>query len=356
MARLQERRGRVRGGGTGRPAGARRRAHARCPPSFAWPSSARHGRTLGESSSCRGQPLIAGAGGASSSITESIILITLRGAESGRLLRSVPRSIPTHARLTVITEPAPAGARRRDHGWMSGGRVLGVDACRAGWVGIALPGDGQIRPYFAPAIRNWPGGPPRTARCRSSRSTFPSAWPIPGGGARTSWPGKRSAAAGRPCSSRRSARRCRRPTSGRPGREPAAAPGRASPARRSPCGPRSSTSTSGSGESPPSARVVEAHPELSFAALAGAPLRSRKTTWAGAVQRRTLLAQAGHRPGRRPRPGRGAGGRGRRARRGRGGLDRPAGQPGRRALPAPTRPRCSATGCPLPSGPEPSWT
>ena len=27
--------------------------------------------------------------------------------------------------------------------------------------------------------------------------------------------------------------------------------------------------------------------------MAGAPLRSRKTSWAGAVQRRTLLAQAG---------------------------------------------------------------
>jgi predicted RNase H-like nuclease len=41
------------------------------------------------------------------------------------------------------------------------------------------------------------------------------------------------------------------------------------------------------------ARVVEVHPELSFATMAGAPLRSRKITWAGAVQRRTLLAGAG---------------------------------------------------------------
>lgn len=39
--------------------------------------------------------------------------------------------------------------------------------------------------------------------------------------------------------------------------------------------------------------VVEAHPELSFAAMAGGPLADAKTTWAGAVRRRALLAAAG---------------------------------------------------------------
>lgn len=39
--------------------------------------------------------------------------------------------------------------------------------------------------------------------------------------------------------------------------------------------------------------VVEVHPELSFATLAGAPLRAGKKTWAGAVQRQQLLAAAG---------------------------------------------------------------
>lgn len=39
--------------------------------------------------------------------------------------------------------------------------------------------------------------------------------------------------------------------------------------------------------------VVEAHPELSFAAMAGAPLRDSKSTWAGAVRRRQLLAAQG---------------------------------------------------------------
>ncbi len=38
--------------------------------------------------------------------------------------------------------------------------------------------------------------------------------------------------------------------------------------------------------------VVEVHPELTFAELAGAPLRDSKSTWAGAVRRRQLLASA----------------------------------------------------------------
>jgi predicted RNase H-like nuclease len=39
--------------------------------------------------------------------------------------------------------------------------------------------------------------------------------------------------------------------------------------------------------------VVEAHPELSFQAMAGAQLTDSKSTWAGAVTRRRLLAEAG---------------------------------------------------------------
>jgi len=40
-------------------------------------------------------------------------------------------------------------------------------------------------------------------------------------------------------------------------------------------------------------RVVEVHPEASFAQLAGAPLEARKSTWAGTALRRQLLAGAG---------------------------------------------------------------
>jgi hypothetical protein len=38
-----------------------------------------------------------------------------------------------------------------DHGWMRNCRVLGVDACKAGWAGIALS-DGSVHAYFATAI------------------------------------------------------------------------------------------------------------------------------------------------------------------------------------------------------------
>src|SRR5262249_3385729 len=40
-------------------------------------------------------------------------------------------------------------------------------------------------------------------------------------------------------------------------------------------------------------RVAEVHPEVCFARLAGAPLTARKSSWAGIEQRRALLAGAG---------------------------------------------------------------
>lgn len=40
-------------------------------------------------------------------------------------------------------------------------------------------------------------------------------------------------------------------------------------------------------------RVVEVHPEVSFAALAGKPLTVRKSTWAGVEERRRLLRDEG---------------------------------------------------------------
>lgn len=40
-------------------------------------------------------------------------------------------------------------------------------------------------------------------------------------------------------------------------------------------------------------RVVEVHPEVSFATVAGAPLTVRKSTWAGARERERLLAGEG---------------------------------------------------------------
>jgi predicted RNase H-like nuclease len=40
-------------------------------------------------------------------------------------------------------------------------------------------------------------------------------------------------------------------------------------------------------------RLVEVHPEVSFAAMAGRPLAHRKKSWAGALERWELLAARG---------------------------------------------------------------
>jgi predicted RNase H-like nuclease len=42
--------------------------------------------------------------------------------------------------------------------------------------------------------------------------------------------------------------------------------------------------------------VIEVHPEVCFAQIAGAPLATRKSTWAGAEERRSLLEGAGMLP------------------------------------------------------------
>ena len=189
--------------------------------------------------------------------------------------------------------------------------MLGVDACRAGWVGIGLDG-GEARAYFAPGMSELAGraaadgpvtviaidipiGLPDASRRRAdrlAREALGPRWPslfITPVRAAVEADGYQDAAAE---NRRRAGEGLSRQAfalqakirdvdqwlrAGSPGPPQAShelsfAPGVASP------GP---------------ARVVEAHPELSFAAMAGAPLRSRKTTWAGAAERRALLAQAG---------------------------------------------------------------
>jgi predicted RNase H-like nuclease len=176
---------------------------------------------------------------------------------------------------------------------MSSGRVLGVDACRAGWAGIALVG-GEARAYFAPGIREL------ADRAAADGPLQVIAIDIPIGLADT---GRRGADV-----------LARKELEGRwpslfiaPVRAAVEAAGyqAAAAENRRLAGEGLSRQAFAlrakildvdqwlQAGSPVPARVVEAHPELSFAAMAGAPLRSRKNTWAGAVQRRTLLAQAG---------------------------------------------------------------
>ena len=216
-------------------------------------------------------------GARGSSITESITLITLR-----RQNRQIPPPVPA-ARVSVSG----------DHGWVSSERVLGVDACRAGWVGIALSG-GDPRAYFAPAIREL------MEQATADGPVGVVAIDIPIGLADTG---------------RRRADQLARAALGRRWPSLFITPVRdAVQAGDFPAAQAASRRLAGEGISRqafalgakildvdgwlrgaprPAGRVVEVHPELSFAELAGAPLAARKSTWAGAEQRRALLAQAG---------------------------------------------------------------
>ncbi len=174
---------------------------------------------------------------------------------------------------------------------MGRGRVLGVDACRAGWVGIALPGDGEPAGYAAPFIRDLVAA----AMADGPLDAIAIDMPI-----------------GLADAGRRQADVLARKALGRrwasifvtPVREALGAGGyqAASAANRRLAGEGISRQAFALlakvadvdrwiHAAP--ARAVEAHPELSFAALAGAPLSSRKSTWAGAAERRSLLARAG---------------------------------------------------------------
>jgi len=178
----------------------------------------------------------------------------------------------------------------RDHRKVGSGRVLGVDACRPGWIGIAL-GDDGTRAHFAPGIQ---------ALVESAAAAGPLAAvaiDIPIG----------LAAAGR-----RQADELARRALGPRWASIFITPCRAALlAAEYAAAVAENRRLAGEGISRQAfalrakildvdgwvrgtpLQVVEAHPELSFACLAGSPLRSRKSTWAGAAERRALLARAG---------------------------------------------------------------
>jgi predicted RNase H-like nuclease len=176
---------------------------------------------------------------------------------------------------------------------MSGWRVLGVDGCRPGWIGIALSEAPGVPPraYCAASI----GG--LAAEASRDGSLAVIGIDIPIGLAET---GQRRAdllarkAAGPRWSSvfmtpvraaleqddyAQAAAVSRRLTGDGISRQAFALRGKILQvdqwARHAGC------------------RVLEVHPEVSFAELAGEHLRTRKLTWAGMVQRRRLLAGAG---------------------------------------------------------------
>jgi predicted RNase H-like nuclease len=173
---------------------------------------------------------------------------------------------------------------------VAGERVLGVDACKAGWVGVALAGAGST-------VRAAASIGELVAAADADGPVEVVAIDIP---------------IGLPDAGRRQADLMARARIGRLWPSVFLTPVRAALlAADHPTAVAVSRDRTGAGVSVQAyglrakvlqvdrwvrgtnRRVVEVHPEVSFAVLAGAPLTERKHTWAGAVRRRRLLTQAG---------------------------------------------------------------
>ncbi|MEN3534310.1 DUF429 domain-containing protein [Microbispora sp. ZYX-F-249] len=186
---------------------------------------------------------------------------------------------------------------------MNGARVLGVDACRAGWIGVvppAGPGDaGAARAYFAARIADLVAAADADGEVAVVAVDMPIGLP-------DGHPG------GPPGRGRRRADVLARAELGPRWRSVFMTPARAAleaddhasavAVNRRLTGEGVSRQAFGLKEKlfeverwvrEAGRRVVEIHPELSFARLAGEPLPHPKTTWAGAERRRELLAAAG---------------------------------------------------------------
>src|SRR5215475_4780884 len=268
--------------------------------------------------SCTGGAALAGtASGMSVAVAaaaENVTSLRNKGSprgmsECGRGQRQPPSVGPDHClRLAAYatrlcrTVQANGDMRRRasvwvcqrhppqvHHGLVAGERVLGVDACRAGWVGVALAGAGSTV-HVGASIGDL------VAAADADGPVEVVAIDIP---------------IGLPDAGRRQADLLARARIGRLWPSVFLTPVRAALlAADHPTAVAVSRERAGGGVSVQAyglrakvlqvdrwvrdtdRRVVEVHPEVSFAALAGAPLTERKHTWAGAVRRRRLLAEA----------------------------------------------------------------
>jgi predicted RNase H-like nuclease len=170
------------------------------------------------------------------------------------------------------------------------GRVLGVDACKAGWVGIALS-DGAVRAYFAAGISDLAEQASSGGRWISSRSTCRSGCPDAGR--------RRADVLAREMVGPLWASVFMTPVRPALAEEDYAAATAVNAQlagegiSRQAHGLRTKILHVDQWVRQAQQRVVEVHPEASFACLAGGPLTVRKSTWAGVVRRWQLLARAG---------------------------------------------------------------
>ncbi len=185
--------------------------------------------------------------------------------------------------------------------------MLGVDACRAGWIGVVPPAGsrdgGAARAYFAPRVADLVALADADGEVAVVAVDMPIGLPDPYPDAHSGGPQGRT---------RRRADVLARAELGPRWRSVFMTPVRAAleaddyasavAVNRRLAGEGVSRQAFGLKEKlleverwvrEAGRRVVEVHPELSFARLAGAPLPHPKTTWAGAERRRELLAAAG---------------------------------------------------------------
>jgi predicted RNase H-like nuclease len=169
-------------------------------------------------------------------------------------------------------------------------RVLGVDACKAGWVGVVLDDD-KPRALVAPTIRDL------VAKAEVSGELSVIAIDIPIGlpdkGPRIADVMARAAIGSLSSSVFMTPVRAALTASSHP--EAVAVNRRLTGQGVSiqAYGLRTKLFEIDAWVSQTHHHVVEVHPEVSFAHLAGAPLTVRKSTWAGAERRRALLEAAG---------------------------------------------------------------
>lgn len=176
--------------------------------------------------------------------------------------------------MNVVSEPAPS-------------RVLGVDACKKGWVGVTS----DLRAYFGESV----GKLVAAAEADGALAVVGIDIPI-----------------GLPTSGSREADRLARTLVGKRWQSVFMTPIRAAleAATHAEASALSMAAT-GKGISQQAYRlgpkilevdawrwttyrtVIEVHPEVSFATMAGHPLEHRKSTWAGVEERRALLAAVG---------------------------------------------------------------
>jgi predicted RNase H-like nuclease len=170
-------------------------------------------------------------------------------------------------------------------------RVVGVDACRGGWVGIALGPGSEVRAHLGTTVADLVSTAERDGAVEVVGVDIPIG--LPDAGVRAADVLAREAIGS-----------LRSSVFMTPVREALTAPDHATAVRlnRKLAGVGVSIQAYGlrhrileveAWVTKTARTVLEVHPEVCFATMAGRPLTTRKSTWAGAVERRDLLARAG---------------------------------------------------------------